>query len=110
MAADPPADPATDLCARWREEAARWNRMAAAAREQPHPDRAMAQRCEYRAEVYEICADDLERSLADPSQGAQAEPDPGHREINCTAATTQVRPNYDQGTRTQRPVGFGIPA
>lgn len=60
MTTPPQAITAADLVRRWRDEAARWGQMAADARDQPRPDRAMAERREYRAEVYESCADDLE--------------------------------------------------
>jgi len=55
---------AADLVRRWRDDAAEWTRMADAARNQLRPDRAMAERREYRAEVYGICADALEAAEA----------------------------------------------
>lgn len=67
-AQDVPATPA-DLCRRWRDQAAEWSRMAATARNQRPPDYAMASRREYRAEVYESCADDLEAALLHQGRG-----------------------------------------
>lgn len=92
-------EPLADLIARWRKEAADWQAIADDAR--ARRNYPMSHRLEGRAEVYKNCAVALEQWQAE--QPAQPP-----REINCTAATTQVRPNYDQGTRTQRPIAFGF--
>lgn len=84
---------AADLCRRWRDQAAEWNRMAAIARQQTHPDYAMAQRREYRAEVYESCAAALE--AAAPHITA-AERDRIRRHAQA-AAFTLTRPGNGPG-------------
>jgi hypothetical protein len=91
------------LIARWRDQATRWRRLADDHRAQHRYD--LSAQDEYRAEAYENCAADLEAWQAQQAGDPPAPATPP-REINCTAAVTQIRPNHDLDRRTIRPFGF----
>ena len=96
-----------DLISGWRAHAARWQEIADEARS--NRNHAMSQRIEARSEVYENCADDLERWQADqPATEPAQPPPPAKTEINNTAATTE-RAWSPITRRPVTPFGFTTP-